>query len=42
MASEDIITLDDSGEDDRIELLPHEEEVILSTMNDDVLIISGR
>jgi DNA excision repair protein ERCC-4 len=44
MDSEEVIDLaeDDDPNDDRIELLPHEQTLMLDTMNDDVLFITGR
>uniref|UniRef100_A0AC34G065 Uncharacterized protein n=1 Tax=Panagrolaimus sp. ES5 TaxID=591445 RepID=A0AC34G065_9BILA len=40
MAAEEVIDL--AEDDDRIELLPHEQTLMLDTMNDDVLFITGR
>uniref|UniRef100_A0A914YBF0 DNA repair endonuclease XPF n=1 Tax=Panagrolaimus superbus TaxID=310955 RepID=A0A914YBF0_9BILA len=40
MNTEEVIDL--AEDDDRIELLPHEQTLMLDTMNDDVLFITGR
>uniref|UniRef100_A0A7E4ZY81 ERCC4 domain-containing protein n=1 Tax=Panagrellus redivivus TaxID=6233 RepID=A0A7E4ZY81_PANRE len=37
--SEDVIVEEEDG---RVELLPHEQELLLDTMNDDVLFVTGR
>ena len=42
-SDEEVINLsEDDTDDNRIELLPHEQSIMLDTMNDDVVFISGK